>query len=41
VALPRTFACLLENHQTASGAVRIPAPLRPYLGGLEELAPQD
>jgi seryl-tRNA synthetase len=41
VALPRTFACLLENHQTASGTVRIPAPLRPYLGGLEELAPED
>src|SRR4030095_16261002 len=34
VALPRTFACLLENHQTASGSVRIPAALRPYLGGL-------
>jgi len=39
VALPRTFACLLENHQTASGSVRIPAALRPYLGGLAELAP--
>jgi len=41
VALPRTFAALLENHQTASGAVRIPAALRPYLGGLEELSPQE
>ncbi len=41
VALPRTFAALLENHQTASGAVRIPAALRPYLGGLEELVPED
>ena len=40
VALPRTFACLLENHQTAAGAVRIPAALRPYLDGLEELAPE-
>jgi seryl-tRNA synthetase len=40
VALPRTFAALLENHQTASGAVRIPAALRPYLGGLEELGPE-
>ena len=37
VALPRTFAALLENHQTESGSVRIPAALRPYLGGLEEL----
>ncbi|NOT34964.1 MAG: serine--tRNA ligase [Candidatus Eisenbacteria bacterium] len=40
VALPRTFATLLENHQTAAGTVRIPAALRPYLGGLEELAPE-
>jgi seryl-tRNA synthetase len=39
VALPRTFAALLENHQTATGAVRIPSALRPYLDGLEELAP--
>jgi seryl-tRNA synthetase len=39
VALPRTFATLLENHQTADGRVRIPAALRPYLGGLEELTP--
>ena len=40
VALPRTFATLLENHQTASGAVRVPGALRPYLGGLEEIAPE-
>ena len=40
VALPRTFATLLENHQTAEGGVRIPAALRPYLGGLEELRPE-
>ena len=37
VALPRTFAALLENHQTAAGTVRGPAALRPYLGGLEEI----
>lgn len=37
VALPRTFATLLENHQTASGSVRIPKALQPYLDGLEEL----
>ena len=40
VALPRTFAALLENHQTAAGAVRVPAALRPYLGGLEEIVPE-
>jgi len=37
VALPRTFAALLENHQTENGSVRLPEALRPYLGGLEEL----
>lgn len=39
VALPRTFAALLEHHQTASGTVRIPKALQPYLDGLEELVP--
>ena len=39
LALPRTFATLLEIHQTADGGVRIPVALRPYLDGLEELRP--
>ncbi len=39
VALPRTYATMLENHQRADGSVAIPAALRPYLGGLEELRP--
>jgi len=40
VALPRTFAALIENHQTAAGGVRIPAALRPYLDGLQEIQPE-
>jgi seryl-tRNA synthetase len=40
VALPRTYASLLENHQRADGSVAIPAALRPYLGGLEVLTPR-
>ena len=39
VALPRTFATLLENHQQADGSVVIPLALRPYLGGLDVLRP--
>ena len=39
VALPRTFATLLENHQQADGSVVVPKALRPYLGGLEVLKP--
>ena len=37
LALPRTLAAILENYQTKSGAVAIPQPLRPYMGGLEVL----
>ena len=40
LALPRVIVALLEVHQTEHGSVRIPAALRPYLGGLEELAPE-
>jgi len=39
LALPRTFATLLEYHQTERGGVRIPAALVPYLGGERELGP--
>ena len=38
LALPRTVIALLENNQTERGTVRIPDSLRPYLGGLAELA---
>ena len=38
LALPRTVIALIENNQTERGSVRIPEPLRPYLGGLAELA---
>ncbi|WP_437884563.1 serine--tRNA ligase [Pseudomonas sp. LRF_L74] len=33
LATPRIFAALLENHQTASGQVKIPKALQPYMGG--------
>ncbi len=39
LALPRVIVSLLEVHQTERGTVRIPAALRPYLDGLEELGP--
>ncbi len=39
VALARTFIALLECHQNQDGSVKIPAALRPYLDGLERLAP--
>jgi len=35
VAVGRALVAVLENHQQADGSVRIPAALRPFLGGLE------
>jgi seryl-tRNA synthetase len=37
LAVGRALVAVLENHQQEDGSVRIPAALRPYLGGLELL----
>jgi seryl-tRNA synthetase len=37
LAVGRALVAVLENHQQADGAIRVPAALRPYLGGLEVL----
>ena len=39
-AMTRTIIMILENHQQADGSVRIPAALRPFLGGREALIPR-
>ena len=39
VAVGRALVAVLENHQQADGSIRIPAALRPYLGGVELLKP--
>lgn len=39
VAPPRMLIAFLENLIRADGSVRIPAPLRPYMGGKESLVP--
>jgi seryl-tRNA synthetase len=39
LAVGRTLVAVLENGQNADGSVTIPEVLRPYLGGLEKLAP--
>lgn len=38
-AIPRTIVAILETHQQADGSVRVPAALRPHLGGLEVIEP--
>jgi seryl-tRNA synthetase len=37
LAVGRTLVAVLENHQQADGSVRVPAALRPYLGGADVL----
>ncbi len=39
LAAGRTFAAILENFQQADGSVRVPEALRPYLGGMDVIAP--
>ncbi|MEE6273989.1 serine--tRNA ligase [Georgenia wangjunii] len=39
LATTRWLVAILENHQLPDGSVRVPAGLRPYLGGLEVLEP--
>ncbi|MGY2895220.1 serine--tRNA ligase [Deinococcus sp. UYEF24] len=37
IAAPRVLVPFLENHQQADGRIKVPAALRPYLGGKEFL----
>jgi seryl-tRNA synthetase len=37
IATPRLLAALIENAQTATGGIRVPEVLRPYLGNREVL----
>jgi len=39
LAVGRALVAVMENHQRADGGIDIPAVLRPYMGGLEVLAP--
>ncbi len=40
LAVGRTWLAILENYQQPDGSVLIPAALRPYMGGLERIAPE-
>jgi len=37
LAVGRTVVAILENYQQADGSVEIPAALRPYMGGVEQI----
>jgi seryl-tRNA synthetase len=40
LATTRWLVAILETHQQADGSVRVPAALRPYLGGIEFIRPK-
>jgi seryl-tRNA synthetase len=39
LAVGRTLVAILENYQNADGSVTVPEVLRPWMGGVEKLAP--
>jgi len=39
LAVGRAMVAVIENHQQADGSLRVPAALRPYLGGADVLRP--
>ncbi len=41
LAVGRTLMAILENYQQKDGTVVVPEVLRPYMGGLEVIEPQD
>jgi len=40
LGLPRTLIAVLENYQQADGTVLVPPVLRPWMGGMDVLAPE-
>ena len=40
LATTRWLVAIIENHQQPDGSIRIPAALRPYLGGAEFIKPK-
>ncbi|MFC4304201.1 serine--tRNA ligase [Cohnella boryungensis] len=40
LALGRTVAAIIENYQQADGTIKVPEVLKPYMGGLDVIAPR-
>jgi seryl-tRNA synthetase len=41
LGLPRTLIAVLENYQQTDGSVVVPEVLRPWMGGVEVIEPED
>ena len=40
LAVPRVWAAIMENYRMPDGSVEIPVALRPYMRGMEVIAPR-
>ena len=41
LAVGRTMAAIMENYQNADGSITVPEALRPYMGGVEVIKPEE
>ena len=41
LAVGRTMAAIMENYQNADGTITVPEALRPYMGGIEVIKPEE
>jgi len=41
LGMPRTLIAVLENYQQADGSVVVPEALRPWMGGIDLIRPQE
>ena len=41
LAVGRTMAAIIENYQNEDGTITVPEALRPYMGGVEVIAPEE
>jgi seryl-tRNA synthetase len=39
LAVGRTLVAVMENYQQADGSIKVPAALKPYMGGIESITP--
>ena len=41
LAVGRTMAAIIENYQNEDGTITVPEALRPYMGGIEVITPDE
>ena len=41
LAVGRTMVAIIENYQNEDGTITVPEALRPYMGGIEVITPEE